>query len=239
MTPHISNLPVHHPIRLRAFTLVELLTLIAVIGILAAILIPALTGTRQNATTTASGSNLRQLGLAVLAHANENRGKLAATVPDGKPQWNYGGTGEIFQFVYNQDSSSGGWDAIENTVFESPASRAAYPEASMNRHSFAKNSHLGQNASTVGNLYDLKSQEVPLASIPNPAKAALLLDFRVSNFTVNQSSFDEKLQFGFDRHGGEFIQVVYADGHLGTVTKHEYEEMVDDEDAYLAFLTGR
>ena len=49
----------------RAFTLVEILIVLAVIGILAAIIFPAFLGARGKARTIACTSNLRQLGMAV------------------------------------------------------------------------------------------------------------------------------------------------------------------------------
>jgi prepilin-type N-terminal cleavage/methylation domain len=57
-----------------AFTLIELLTVIAVIGILAAILIPTVGKVRAKASETSCRSNLRQLGVAFLMYANDNRG---------------------------------------------------------------------------------------------------------------------------------------------------------------------
>lgn len=47
-----------------AFTLIELLTVIAIIGILAAILIPAVGAVRKKASQAKSSSNLRQIALA-------------------------------------------------------------------------------------------------------------------------------------------------------------------------------
>jgi len=60
----------------RAFTLIELLTVIAIIGILAAIIIPTVGAVRETAKGAACASNLRQMSVAVLAYANENRGLL-------------------------------------------------------------------------------------------------------------------------------------------------------------------
>jgi prepilin-type N-terminal cleavage/methylation domain-containing protein/prepilin-type processing-associated H-X9-DG protein len=70
----------------KAFTLIELLLVIAVAGILAALLLPSLARAKQKARTAQCLAQLHQLGLAMSLYADEHEGLLPmahATV-----QWN-------------------------------------------------------------------------------------------------------------------------------------------------------
>jgi len=58
-----------------AFTIVEILVVIATIAILMAILLPAIEHARHQAYIDKCASNLRQIGQAMLLYANENKGK--------------------------------------------------------------------------------------------------------------------------------------------------------------------
>lgn len=56
-----------------AFTLVELLTVIAIVGVLAAIVIATVARTRESARRTQSVSNMRQVSMSMLLFASENK----------------------------------------------------------------------------------------------------------------------------------------------------------------------
>ena len=60
----------------RAFTLVELLVVIAIIAVLIAILVPVYGSVRSQARATASMSNLRQWGSGLMQFAFDQRGRL-------------------------------------------------------------------------------------------------------------------------------------------------------------------
>ncbi|HEX6963810.1 MAG TPA: DUF1559 domain-containing protein, partial [Lacipirellula sp.] len=57
------------------FTLVELLVVVAILGVLAALLLPAVQAARENARRASCQNNLKQIGLAVLNFDSAN-GKL-------------------------------------------------------------------------------------------------------------------------------------------------------------------
>jgi len=59
-----------------AFTLLELLMIIAIIGVLTAILLPALDRSKQSAWRTRCENNLRQLGLAAQMYCDDHAGRF-------------------------------------------------------------------------------------------------------------------------------------------------------------------
>ncbi len=60
----------------RAFTLLELLVVMAIIALLAALMLPSLASAREKGWQAACLSNLHQMGLAIQAYASDNDGKI-------------------------------------------------------------------------------------------------------------------------------------------------------------------
>ena len=71
--------------RKRAFTLVELLVVIAIIAVLIAILLPALTAAKAQANRLKCASNLRTLGQVAFQYAYDNKGWIPRNCDYGDP----------------------------------------------------------------------------------------------------------------------------------------------------------
>lgn len=77
-----------------AFTLIEILVVVAIIAILIAILLPGLAGARETARQTKCRSNLRQLGLAATTRALDYAGAFSTGPFDNRTTSSYGALDE-------------------------------------------------------------------------------------------------------------------------------------------------
>src|SRR4051812_21585149 len=72
---------------LRAFTLIEMLVVIAIIATLAALLFPAVGGMQERGKATQDMNNLRQLGLATQLYLNDNDGSFFLPTGNATGDW--------------------------------------------------------------------------------------------------------------------------------------------------------
>ena len=77
----------HSNLLRKGFTVVELLVAVAIIGILAAILLPALARAREAARRASCANNLRQVGLAFQMYASEWNDRLPPQQPVNGPTY--------------------------------------------------------------------------------------------------------------------------------------------------------
>lgn len=108
-------------IRHRAFTLIELLVVIGIIGVIAALLLPAVANSRSTAQRLSCLNNLRQLGLGALNYQSAQgklpAGTLAKPTP-GKPRdaWTFYRWSAIAQLMPYLENTQ----ALENLDVDQP-----------------------------------------------------------------------------------------------------------------------
>src|SRR5882672_7223565 len=86
----------------QGFTLVELLVVVAIIALLIAILLPAVSAAKEQANRVKCGANLRQIGMAQQMYAGENKGQYPRIlyVP-GTATWFFSGFSKRDPFGYS------------------------------------------------------------------------------------------------------------------------------------------
>jgi prepilin-type N-terminal cleavage/methylation domain-containing protein/prepilin-type processing-associated H-X9-DG protein len=92
-----------HTLRRKGFTLVELLVVIGIIALLISILLPSLNRARETANRVKCGSNMRQIGQAILLYANENKGNYPRT-----------------RYLSTVSTANGSWDATNTNTAVDP-----------------------------------------------------------------------------------------------------------------------
>lgn len=151
--------------RRNAFTLVELLVVVAIIGILAALLIPAVSHAGATAKRVRCVSNLRQVNLAIRLYA-EDHSEALPMLADTHPYPN--GVGAYYKQLVKKYLGLSGLASPTETVFACPADRTIHVQV---RHAFA---------SFTFNGYEADSSAIPritgkkLSVIKNPSKAVML-----------------------------------------------------------------
>lgn len=119
----------------RAFTLLELLVVVAIVAVLAALLLPVLSGARTRAQRTFCLNNLKQINVAVILYAGDNHESLpsAANTGDNKIGSN------SFQIYYKPLVMTyvglKGAPSPQDKIFDCPADTFYYGETDFACHS--------------------------------------------------------------------------------------------------------
>ncbi|MDR1284201.1 MAG: prepilin-type N-terminal cleavage/methylation domain-containing protein [Opitutaceae bacterium] len=208
-----------------AFTLIELLTVIAIIGILAAIMIPTVGSVRKSAMGARCVSNLRQMGPAFAAYTMDHKDRypLPYQQYNGNPDNNwwyhlapYAGrmvaTWEDIKSVCGPTGTLGcpGTD-LNDTRWQKPWVSYKMPVS----HRDYVRSHGGETTSDMG---------LPVPVIQNPASAILVTEGRTHPFFNTWSGEVADEVTGVVYPHKDQLNALFVDGHVRTLTQAKLKE---------------
>lgn len=219
----------------RAFTLIELLTVIAIIGVLAAILIPTVGKVRETARTTQCLSNLRQIALAFGLYAGENKGFYPRA---GVPQtW----------MLSIKDYIPSRGNIIVDKVFLCPAAPQPPSNYASSAFHYSASFAIEAGNSAVSETGVSGNGPRTVSSVINPARTVLLVDGAVDETTYRANSsrtYTNVLgDFGLSgpnatgfvavsfRHGGN-MNAAYVDGHVAKIAWADRQKAIPDINAW-------
>jgi prepilin-type processing-associated H-X9-DG protein/prepilin-type N-terminal cleavage/methylation domain-containing protein len=215
-----------------AFTLVELLVVISIIGLLAGLAVPAINSGLKSAKAGACLSNLHQIGIAALAYAADNSFKLPPGGTDGENNW----ARDVYNYCGAADTRES-----KKTLFICPGcSKAVKKDAAVGQIPLTYSGHKGlmpQGSSTNVLLTSVvRPSEVILAgdgcqlttdgyagyTIDTPsifsmqtARGGVSMDAAIATTPDSDSGALGALRY---RHAGK-VNVVMCDGHSEAIAK--------------------
>ena len=198
----------------RGFSLVELLSAIAVIAILAALLIPLLGKYRVYADTVKCSQNIRQWGLGVQLYVNDNNGILPTMLKNGEPNWQEG----VARCIIQNGKTAQRFD-LRNTL-GCPGDNGDKATWGYGINNYLR-PKLRPKTHVVRTIYEIESPERFLLLGEDPAGGVWHL-----HAWSGASGID------YDRHDGS-TNVVFADYHVETFTQDELthaDVILDPED---------
>lgn len=183
------------------FTLIEILVVVAIIGVLAALLFPVATSMIKKARLSESLSNLKQIGVSTSMFANEHDMRLPVSSGAGgiwiEQLWPYAYPGKVYPGLTGSDSA----DKLKGTIFYT-ANVEKTP---------------GKITRAFGWNYILEAYNTAnrLNTFNAPSKACLVAD------TTSSSALSSKqINFRNDKKAA----VLFMDGHVSLVTQEDVPE---------------
>ena len=218
----------------RAFTLIEILVVIAIIGILSAILFPVFSRARESGRAKVCLSNMKQLGLAFQQYTQDSRGQYPLAAPYQKwafgAHWVTGGTVDASGVKTVKNFTDAEMGLADPTTFTTVDDHQAFPQDPTSALSaYTKSAAIYICPSAPDNekrnlSYSMNCAVAGLSAskIRNPADIVLLVD---EGKTINDGYFwatgvAASTDALFDGHNGGG-NLLYADGHVKFMVSKE------------------
>ncbi|MFH1496515.1 MAG: prepilin-type N-terminal cleavage/methylation domain-containing protein [Verrucomicrobiota bacterium] len=212
-------------VRRAAFTLVELLTVIAIIGVLAAILIPIVGRVRDSARSSQCMSNLRQIGVSLKLYITDHKNTLP-------PTYNWTPTSELVagEWAKQLDAYLPRREANKlHEVFTCPA--ADYHGATGKDLSNTYGAAGAFMGIAPAGSYVTETVSRKLTTIENLPKAPWIFDMNANGnhpypynsvqwgVALSDATGANSTRLGFRHGGGEKLNMLFGDGHVRGMTR--------------------
>ncbi len=221
------------------FTLIELLIVVGVIAILAALLLPALNKARAKARDIACASNLRQVGFVLFQYNDNNDGRFPkANGLLNSGSGSYSGSGRWQDGLYSLKANKPlanklHWRSQSNTelsrpfdVFGCPAQEDLPWNQSNNLLGFMAHYMINTWISDYGEPYIVNNGTMNISRVLMPSKQMAVTDGERRNTSssdgcpsalTRSNIWSESYGRNRIRHGGNrAMNMVFVDGHVET-----------------------
>jgi prepilin-type N-terminal cleavage/methylation domain-containing protein/prepilin-type processing-associated H-X9-DG protein len=227
----------------KGFTLIELLVVISIIGVLIALLLPAVQAARGAARRSQCANNQRQIGLAIHQYADVHRGRFPKILHDD-------GTVKEDSWIYSLAPFMESVDAVRLC----PEDTGRLEKTDGRETSYAMNAYLrdpGDEFSgplppgvsppegLIGSLYDLPSTHATIMMFEATPRMETNYDHVESTEWFSELNLKYNAQqrrvwnavsqeVAVERHTGGAANYLYADGHVQSISSSEIGQWCDE-----------